>query len=357
MERGQVVIIAVVVSALALFGLKVWSDRTAESDLSASQAAAQRLARAAGLRGDADGVSGEDAEGNTRGGRSGGSQRLGAGSGGGAGGIGGVRGGSQDVVHGGGARAGGSVGSSGSGRLGGGIGGSARTAGGSGDSDSRFGQKVQQKNSLVEFLGSQPATQSDLASPEPGDGDVALKIDKPQDIDEQGGQAENVEEGQDGDGIKITDGSAVEFPNNVSPEAATFAFKIEPEWAGSDQTDNALVQLRGQNEWANRLELVKNGEFLRFILTPEGGKESDISVRITDWQPGQQHDIRASYGNGQTSLYIDGRLVGTNKYEGNFQPPQGIPLQIGGDWQGSSYSRANSTFYNLTITNSAAHDG
>jgi hypothetical protein len=359
MERGQVIVIAVVVSALALFGLKVWSDRTAESSLdSASQAAAERLARAGGLRGDADVRGGSDgAEGGTRAGRPGGPLRPGSGGVRGAGGGGDGRGGSGEVVRGGGTRGGGSFGYSGSGR-GTGAGGDARYAGGgAGGSGDRLAPKVQQKNSLVEFLGSQPPTQSDLASPDPADGDVALKIDKPQDIDEQGGQSENIEEGQDGDGIRITDGSAVEFPNNVNPEAATFSFKIEPDWAGSDQTDNALIQLRGQNEWSNRLELVKNGEFLRFILTPDTGKEADISVRITDWQPGQQHDIRASYGNGQTSLYIDGRFAGSTPYEGTFQPPAGIPLQIGGDWQGSSYSRANSTFYNLTITNSAAHDG
>jgi hypothetical protein len=60
--------------------------------------------------------------------------------------------------------------------------------------------------------------QSDNSSPE----DVALKIDKPADINNQGGQAQNVEEGEDGDGIRITDGSAVQFPNNVSPTRRRF---------------------------------------------------------------------------------------------------------------------------------------
>ena len=117
--------------------------------------------------------------------------------------------------------------------------------------------------------------------------DVALKIDKPEDIAKQGGEEQNVQEADDGDGIKITDSSDIKFPNNVNPDAATISFKIKPDWSGGDQTDNALVELRGEHEWYNRLELVKNGEFLRFIVTADSGQEADISVRINDWQAGE----------------------------------------------------------------------
>lgn len=261
-------------------------------------------------------------------------------------------------------RSGGTLGYSGSARVAGGSGGDTRYGGAGGGETGHGSPQLQQKNNLVEFLGKQAPTQADLASPENANPeDVALKIDKPADINDQGGQSKNVEEGEDGDGIRITDGSAVEFPNNVSPDAATFSFNIEPEWNGADQTDNALLQLRGPNEWSNRMELVKNGEFLRFILTDSTGREADISVRITDWEAGQRHDVKASYGQAtdgtccQTSLFIDGRLAGSNSYQGPFQPPAGVPLQVGGDYPGSSYGRANSTFRNLTITNSATHDG
>jgi hypothetical protein len=90
-----------------------------------------------------------------------------------------------------------------------------------------------------------------------------------------------------------------------------------------------LVQLRGPNEWSNRLELVKNGEFLRFILTDSTGREADISTRINDWVAGDRHDVSASYGTNAdgpcctTILYIDGREAGRNHYDGPFQPPAG----------------------------------
>lgn len=359
MERGQVIIIAVVVAALALFGLKVWSDRAAESSLdSASERAAERLARAGGMRGDTSSDSGSDANGAP--GSRPGSMRHGGGAGGPtgmrAGGIGPEGRGGADVARGGGVRAGGGVvGASGSARETGGTSGVGVVGG---ESGRLGGPKVQQKDHLVEFLGSQPPTQSDLASPQNAEGeDVALKIDKLTDIDAQGGEGRNVEEAEDGDGIKINDKSDVQFPNNVSPEAATFSFKIQPEWSGGDQSDNALLQLRGQHEWSNRIELVKNGEFLRFILTDNTGREADISHRITDWVAGEEHDVQATYGDGVTSLIVDGRVVGNNKYTGELMFQQGIPLQVGGDWPGSNYQPANSTFKNFVITNSATHGG
>lgn len=357
MERGQVIIIAVVVAALALFGLKIWSDRAAESSLdSASERAAQRLARAGGLRGDTSFDSGSDAH-DGSGGRPG-SMRPGRADGGltgmRLGGIGPDGRGGADVARGGGVRAGGGgVDTSGRVRE------TSRVGIVGGESGRLGGPKVQQKDSLVEFLGSQPPTQSDLASPHNAEGeDVALKIDKVTDIDAQGGEGRNVEDAEDGDGIRINDQSDIQFPNNVSPEAATFSFKIEPEWAGSDQSDNALLQLRGQHEWSNRLELVKNGEFLRFILTDSTGREADISYRITDWAAHEEHDVQAMYGNGETQLVVDGRVVGKNKYnDPEFNPPRGAPLRVGGDWPGSNYGSANAVIRGLTITNSSPNGG
>jgi len=361
MERGQVIIIAVVGAALTLFGLKVWSERAAESSLeSASERAAQRLARAGGMRGDASTDSGSGSDAGGAPGRPG-SMRPGSGFGGAPGmrdgGIGPDGRGGADVARGGGVRAGGRVlGSSGSARETGGTSGVGVIGG---ESGRLGGPKVQQRDSLVEFLGSQPPTQPDFASPENAEGeDVALKIDTVTDIDAQGGEGRNVEDAEDGDGIRINEKSDIQFPNNVSPEAATFSFKIQPDWSGGDQTDNALLQLRGQHEWSNRLELVKNGEFLRFILTDSTGQEADISYRITDWAAGEEHDVQAMYGNGETQLIVDGRVVGKNKYnDAEFIPPPGTPLRVGGDWPGSNYQPANAVIRDFTITNSASSGG
>lgn len=359
MERGQVIILSVVVAALALFGLKIWSDRSAESSFeAASGAAAERLARAGGLRADGSGSDSGSSSGGEGGefGRTGGGSMRAGGALGGRIGSGADGRGSAETARGGLRGSGGGVVGGGSGSRVAGGGGSAGVAGGA--DGPGIGPKVQQRDSLVEFLGSQPPTQNELASPENAVGeDVALKLDKVDDIDEQGGEGRNVEDAEDGDGIKITEESNIQFPNNVNPEAATFSFKIQPEWAGSDQTDNALLQLRGQHEWSNRLELVKNGEFLRFILTDNTGREADISFRITDWVAGEEHEIRSGYADGETWLEVDGRVVGRNRYEGQLDFQQGVPLQVGGDWPNSNYQPANSIFKDFQILNSSTNGG
>ena len=220
--------------------------------------------------------------------------------------------------------------------------------------------KVQQKDSLVEFLGSQPPTQSDLASPENAEGDdVALKLDKPEDIDAQGGEADERRRRRrrrrhQDHRRRATSSSRT----TCNPDAATFSFKIEPDWSGSDQTDNALLQLRGQHEWSNRLELVKNGEFLRFILTDNTGREADISVRITDWVAGQEHDVRATLRR-RTTRALHRRSRGRQQHvqRGELQVPAGDPAAGRRRLAGQQLRPANSTIRDFTITNSAAHDG
>jgi hypothetical protein len=363
MERSHAIVIAVFVAALALFGLKVWSDRAADSDLAAgSRAARERLARAGGSSGADDSDSwGGSGSGSDRSGAPGerGSMRPGslAGSGARMGAGGDRRGGSADVARGGGSGPGSGLGYGTGSRMVGG-GGSGGTVGG-GEGGGRLGPSVQAKDSLVHFLGSQPPTQSDLASAKADNGtdSVALKLDNTDDIAKQGGQEQNVQPAQDGDGIKIADNTDLKFPNNVNPDAATISMKVQPDWSGGDQSDNALLELRGEHDWSNRIELVKNGEFLRFIVTPDSGQEADISVRITDWQAGQEHDVQASYGNGQTFLYIDGKLAGSNQYTGQLNFPQGIPLRVGGDYPGSNYGAFNGTMSSVQITNGPGSSG
>ncbi|MGH7788854.1 MAG: LamG-like jellyroll fold domain-containing protein, partial [Candidatus Binatia bacterium] len=243
----------------------------------------------------------------------------------------------------------------GSGRGEGG-GGSAAVAGGG--EVGGLGPRVEKKKDLVEFLGSRPQTETDLANAvdENGD-DVALKVAKPEDVAEQGGRDEEVTEADEGEGIKITDRGRMEFPDagNADGEAGTIAFQVKPEWAGSDQTDNALLQIRQEHQWNNRIELVKNGEFLRFILTDDTGREADISVRITDWQAGDLHDVKASWGDGRTSLFIDGQLAGSNEYTGSVRFSDGTPMYVGADWRGSNYAGLNGTMYDFTVSNTASH--
>lgn len=355
MERAPVIVIAVVVAALALFGMRFWSG--SDSELTADGRPIGDLASTRSLRGDDEmrgggqgslrGSDSRRAGAPGAGGREGGRLRPGGrvvpGEGGGADvRAGTLRGGGSITIPGGGRRegAGGSAGIAGGGELGG------------------SGPSVAKKQDLVEFLGSRPQTETDLANAVDENGDeIALKVEKPEDIAEQGGRDEDVTEAEEGEGLKITETGRMEFPNagNADGEAGTIAFQVKPDWAGSDQTDNALLQIRQEHQWNNRIELVKNGEFLRFIFTPDTGQEADISVRIADWEAGDLHDVKASWGDGRTSLYIDGQLAGSREYTGTLQFGAGTPMYVGADWRGSNYAGLNGTMYGLTVSNTASH--
>ena len=109
------------------------------------------------------------------------------------------------------------------------------------------------------------------------------------------------------------------------------------------------MQIRQEHEWNNRLEIVKNGEFLRFILTDNTGKEADISARITDWQPNEEKAIEFSWGNGRTEATIDNQVVGRNEYPGELQFEPNTPMFFGADHPGSTYGSASATIGDFTV--------
>jgi hypothetical protein len=213
--------------------------------------------------------------------------------------------------------------------------------------------KAERRADLVESLSSRPPTKSDLEAPRPPDlgDDIALQVNTTQDIAEQEGEAVGeVKDAEAEEGLKFEDNTRVEFPNagNASKEGS-ISFTIKPDWAGSDATDNALVQIRQEHQWNNRLEIVKNGEFLRFILTDNTGKEADISTRITDWQPGEEKTVEFSWGNGRTEATVNNQVVGHNEYPGELEFQPNTPMIFGADHPGSTYGSAKATISNFTV--------
>jgi hypothetical protein len=215
------------------------------------------------------------------------------------------------------------------------------------------------RTDLLDFLGSQPPSGNDIlndAADEP-DQEVALEVKSTEDTG-LASQAEEILEPDFGDeGIKFTEGSKMTFEQagGASGEAGTISLDIEPEWQGGEESDNSLVQIRDPNSFGNRLQLVKNGRFLRFILADNLGREADISVDIRDWDPGDPRQITATWGNGRTSLFIDGRLAGSNTYEGSFEISPTTPLHLGSDYDGSDYTGANGVIRDFTLFKSSRH--
>ena len=81
--------------------------------------------------------------------------------------------------------------------------------------------------------------------------------------------------------------------------------ELETEWAGDESGNRILFAVMTPNSFPNRVELLKNGEFLRWIVTESSGREVDLSVRNNAWQPGI-HAVTASWQGGRMELALDG---------------------------------------------------
>lgn len=213
------------------------------------------------------------------------------------------------------------------------------------------------RSDVVEHLASQPSSASGRAADNDDDegenGDVALQLKRPEDTEGAGVKKDVEAPDQSDEGLTFTEGSQLAFPDggNLNGEAGTISFEIEPNWNGNDETNNSLVTLRSEHGWSNRIELVKNGRYLRFILADNVGREADISVPIDSWVPGEAHDVKATWANGRTELYIDDVKVGENSYTEFIRPD--APLYIGSDHRGSSYSGLNGTVRNFKAENTS----
>lgn len=147
---------------------------------------------------------------------------------------------------------------------------------------------------------------------------------------------QEVQCGGGGEGCVFDTNSRYAIPDagNLSGEAGSISFCLQPQWGGTDASNAGIVDLQTPNVWENRLKIFKNNEFFRFSIWPNNGTESGVSAKINSWQPGQWHPVTVTFGpdpsSGQNiaSMYVDGNLVGQQPYDGQLQVPQ-QPLYIG----------------------------
>jgi hypothetical protein len=160
----------------------------------------------------------------------------------------------------------------------------------------------------------------------------------------EAGQDAAVEEGvafaSDEGAYFATDAQFV-VPNagNLKGEAGTISFRMDPDWGGDDGGDASLVQLRG-GTWENRLQIFKNGQFFRFLFTPDSGLETGVGIDISKWPANEPKYITTTWGETPTgervvSMYVNGALVGQAPYQGQLQINPGWDLRIGSDHPGA----------------------
>jgi hypothetical protein len=192
---------------------------------------------------------------------------------------------------------------------------------------------------------------ADERRPDPGG--VLLSIPLQGSLDpEQGGSPTETE------GV-IVDGRAVDFTEDarytlpagghVDGEMGTIAFDLEPHWAGGDETNNSLLQIRDEHQWENNLQIVKNNNALRFIIIDSAGVETNVNIYIDSWQPNEPHRIVATWGEALMALYVDGEQVGQATLPNDLAFGDSTPIHVGSDFPGTQYRGANGRISNLTI--------
>jgi hypothetical protein len=127
---------------------------------------------------------------------------------------------------------------------------------------------------------------------------------------EGGGQAAGVTivSGHDNLGILIDENDTLTYQTDghINNKRGSIEFWFQPNWAGGDGLDHTFFDVG--DEFYNRIRIQKDAaNNLRFIVWGPDS-EHDVSVQISDWQPGGWHLVRADWSGDTIALYVDGQL-------------------------------------------------
>jgi Concanavalin A-like lectin/glucanases superfamily len=198
---------------------------------------------------------------------------------------------------------------------------------------------------VIEFVDDPPIDQ--------GGADVLLRIPFDGRVDaEVGGGPFQVEGLVTGDGtVDFPEEARLSFPSgdNVNSASGTISFELRPHWAGSDGTNNSLVQIRNEHVWENTLSIVKNLDSLRFIIIDSSGVERNVNIPIPDWNAGEVHTLTATWDAAGMALYVNGQLAGQNTLPNPLRFSETTPIFIGSDYPGSTYAGAGGSMREFVV--------
>jgi hypothetical protein len=139
----------------------------------------------------------------------------------------------------------------------------------------------------------------------------------------------------------------------VQNNAGTIAFWIQPKWDGTDPRNASLVQYH-TDDWSNRLQIFKNGIYLRYLFTDDTGNETNLSVNMAQehWTAGEWHQIAITWGDSLIGMYIDGNEREQGTYMGSLDVPTGTALYVGSDSPGGNPG-ADATFQDFVVVDRA----
>ena len=134
-----------------------------------------------------------------------------------------------------------------------------------------------------------------------------------------------------GDDVQFPTAERVAIPidGKLQHEGGSVSLWVQPGWERGNEDDATLVQL------GDRLRLAKSVHFLRLEAAdaeaPDAGDVAGVGVPITEWNPGEWHQVTATWNENALSLYVDGELVGRRMGRGPVDLPPDTELLVGSD--------------------------
>jgi hypothetical protein len=139
--------------------------------------------------------------------------------------------------------------------------------------------------------------------------------------------------GNDAVPVVFDDGNAAELPvAGGSGACGSIQFDL------GGELDEGEVLTVGASEGSDGIVVSRVGNFLRFLLHDASGETREVAYPIADWTSDDAHSLTVTWGEGRTSLYVDGGRIGSTLYSGHFDLPPGTPIYLGSDGAGGRIS-------------------
>lgn len=122
-----------------------------------------------------------------------------------------------------------------------------------------------------------------------------------------------------------TERVAIPVPGEVADDGGSVSLWVEPDWQPGNGDDATLVQL------GDTMRVSKHGHSLHLESAGPGGVFHEVGASIDDWNPGERHQVVASWTDGELSLYVDGELVGRRNGHRPVDPGSSSHLYVGSD--------------------------
>jgi hypothetical protein len=120
---------------------------------------------------------------------------------------------------------------------------------------------------------------------------------------------------------------ASELARRLGGSSGSVSFWFQPRWNDGNQDDASFLEIADGS-----VRVVKNVDYLRLEFVDEDGVEHGLGAPISDWKPGEWHQVAGSWDGLTVALYFDGGLVRQAEIDAPLVLPDGPRMRLGSDF-------------------------